>query len=165
MASSRTREAGALRVYRGLLLLYPTAFREECARDLCMVFADRCREQRSPSAMFLVWLNALIGILNEAPKEHYHMLFQDLRYALRVLFKDRAVTAAAIAILALGIGSTTVVFSLANGLLLRPLPYFQPERIVAVREYSPTDPREAGQINFPNYSDMRARTWTNQARI
>jgi hypothetical protein len=86
------------------------------------------------------------------------MLVQDLRYALRVLGQDRGVTAAAISILALGIGSTTIVFSLANGLLIRPLPYFPPERIVAVREYSPKDARESGQINFPNYVDMRART-------
>lgn len=158
MASSRTRERNALRVYRGFLLLYPADFREEYAHELCVVFQDRWREQRSLAALFLVWLNAIFGVLTEAPKEHYHMLIQDLRYALRVLGKDRGVTAAAIAILALGIGSTTDVFSLANGLLLRPLPYFQPERIVAVREYSPKDPRESGQINFPNYVDMRART-------
>ena len=158
MAPSRTQERNALRVYRGFLLLYPADFREEYGHELCLVFADRWREQRSLASLFLIWLNALIGILNEAPKEHYHMLVQDLRYALRVLVKDRGVTAAAIAILALGIGSTTVVFSLANGLLLRPLPYYQPERIVAVREQSPKDPRESEAINFPNYLDMRART-------
>jgi putative ABC transport system permease protein len=158
MAPSRTRERNALRVYRGFLRLYPADFREEYGHELCLVFADRWREQRSLLALFLIWLNALFGVLNEAPKEHYHMLVQDLSYALRVLRKDRGVTAAAIAIIGLGIGSTTLVFSLANGLLLRPLPYSQPERIVAVREYSPKDPRESGAINFPNYVDMRART-------
>jgi putative ABC transport system permease protein len=158
MAPSRTREENALRLYRGFLLLYPADFREEYGRELCLVFRDQRRAQVSFAALLIVWFKALFGVLHEAPKEHYHMLVQDLRYALRVLGKDRGVTAAAIAILALGIGSTTVVFSLANGLLLRPLPYFQPERVVAVREYSPTDPREAGQINFPNYVDMRART-------
>jgi putative ABC transport system permease protein len=158
MERPRSHERNALRIYRGFLLLYPADFREEYGHELCLVFRDRWRERVSLAARFLVWFNALFGVLSEAPKEHYHMLVQDLRYALRALVKDRGVTAAAIAILALGIGSTTVVFSLANGLLLRPLPYFQPERIVAVREYSPKDPREAGQINFPNYVDMRART-------
>jgi putative ABC transport system permease protein len=158
MAPSRTRERNAIRLYRGFLRLYPADFREEYGHELCLVFQDRWREQRTLAALFLVWLNAIFGILSEAPKEHYHMLVQDIRYAFRVLGKDRGVTAAAIAILALGIGSSTVVFSLANGVLIRPLPYFQPRRIVAVREYNPQDPRESGQINFPNYADMRART-------
>jgi putative ABC transport system permease protein len=86
------------------------------------------------------------------------MILQDLRYAIRIMRKDATVTLAAIAILALGIGSTTLVFSLANGLLLRPLPYAQPERLVAVEEYSPKDPNENGQISFPNAIDMQRRT-------
>ena len=122
MEPSRTREQNALRLYRGFLLLYPAAFREEYGRELCLVFRDQWRAQVSFAALLVVWFKALYGVLHEAPKEHYHMLVQDLRYAVRVLVKDPGVTAAAIAILALGIGSTTVVFSLANGLLLRPLP-------------------------------------------
>lgn len=157
MASSRTREQNALRLYRGFLLLYPADFREEYGRELCLVFRDQWRAQVSFAALLIVWLKALSGVLHEAPKEHYQMLVQDLRYAVRVLAKDRGVTAAAIAILALGIGSVTVVFSLANGLLLRPLPYHQPERIVALSEYDPKDPRESAAINYLDYVDMRAR--------
>lgn len=121
MAYARTREAGALRLYRGLLFAYPAAFRDEYGRELCLAFADRCRETRSPADMALVCAEAIFGILIEAPKEHLHMILQDIRYAVRILRKDWPVTAAAIAILVLGIGSTTLIFSLANGLLLRPL--------------------------------------------
>lgn len=158
MAARRTLETNALRVYRGFLWLYPAAFRDEYRQELCLVLADRWREERSPAAAFLVWLRAVLGVLNEAPKEHFHMLVQDIRYALRVMRKDPGVTAAAVAILGLGIGSTTLVFSLANGLLIRPLPYPHAERLIAVQEYSPKDPRETGQINALNYVDMRART-------
>jgi putative ABC transport system permease protein len=158
MAIARPSESGILRLYRGFLALYPAEFREEYGRELCLVFVDRWRDQRSPAGLLMVWLEALAGIFHEAPKEHWNMILQDLRYAIRIMRKDAAVTVAAIAILALGIGSTTLVFSLANGLLLRPLPYAQPERLVAVEEYSPKDPNEYGQINLPNAFDMQART-------
>src|SRR5580693_9070341 len=154
MATARPSGSGILRLYRGLLAFYPAEFREEYGRELCLVFADRWREQRSPAGLLMVWLEALAGIFREAPKEHKNMILQDLRYAVRIMRKDATVTVAAIAILALGIGSTTLVFSLANGLLLRPLPYAQPERLIAVTESSPTDPNEATQISFPTYFDI-----------
>jgi putative ABC transport system permease protein len=157
MTAARHREAGILRLYRGCLALYPAEFREEYGRELCMVFVDRWREVRSPAGMTMVWLEALHGILHEAPKEHLHMILQDLRYALRILRKDASMTVAALAILALGIGAATLVFSLANGLLLRPLPYANPDRIVAVEEYSPKDPNEHGQISLLNFIDFAAR--------
>jgi len=158
MAVARPSESAILRIYRGFLALYPAEFREEYGREICLVFVDRWREQRSPAGLLMVWLEALAGIFHEAPKEHWNMILQDLRYAIRIMRKDAAVTVAAIAILALGIGSTTLVFSLANGLLLRPLPYAQPERLVAVEEYSTKDPNEYGNINLPNAFDMAART-------
>lgn len=87
------------------------------------------------------------------------MITHDLRYAARVLRKDMPVTIATIVILALGIGASTLVFSLANGLLLRPLPYGEPDRIVAVEEDNPQDLRsELRFVSFLNYLDLRART-------
>ena len=157
MAQARILEAEFLRLYRGFLRLYPAEFRAEYGRELCLVFKDRWREERSLPRLLLVWFHAISGILTEAPREHYQMVLQDLRYALRIMRKDALVTAAAIAILALGIGSTTLVFSLANGLLIRPLPYPEPDRLVAVAEYSPKDANEARAINFLNYVDIRAR--------
>ncbi len=150
-------EPGLVRLYRGLLILYPAEFRDEYGRELCLALLDRCREQRSRAGLLLVWIHAAIGVLAEAPKEHYYVMLQDIRHALRVMRKDAPVTAAAIVILALGIGSTTAVFTLVNGILVRPLPYPDPERIVAVDEYQKeTDFR--GDVAFPNYQDLRART-------
>ncbi len=140
-------------MYRGCLALYPAEFRDEYGRELCLAFADRWRDEHS----LRVWLEGVGGILHEAPKEHLHVILKDLRYALRILRKDTTMTLAAMAILALGIGATTLVFSLANGLLLRPLPYADPGRLVAVAEYSPTDPNEYGQISFPTFRDYAAR--------
>jgi len=158
MSRFHTSPAGILRLYQPFLWLYPAEFRDEYRRELCLAFVDRWREERSIAGLLFVWFHAVFGILYQAPMEHYHMIVHDLRYAFRILRKDLSMTAAAILILALGIGSTTLVFSLANGLLLRPLPYPQPERIIAVTESSPKDPNETSQISFPNYYDIRART-------
>jgi putative ABC transport system permease protein len=146
-----------VRLYRGLLFLYPAEFREEYGRELCLVLLDRCREQRSRLGVLLVWIHAAFGVVAEAPKEHYHVMLQDLRHALRVMRNDAAATATAIVILALGIGSTTAVFTLVNGILVRPLPYPGSDRIVAVDEYQ-KETDSPGNVAFPNYQDLRART-------
>ena len=77
------------------------------------------------------------------------MILHDLRYAFRILRKDLSVTAAAILILALGIGSTTLVFSLANGLLLRPLPYPQQGASSPSPNRAPRIPTRTRKFPFP----------------
>ncbi|HEX3253746.1 MAG TPA: ABC transporter permease [Pyrinomonadaceae bacterium] len=64
-------------------------------------------------------------------------LFQDLRYGARILLKQPAVTLVAVVTLALGIGANTAIFSLVNGILLRPLPFRKPDRVVRLIQSSP----------------------------
>ncbi len=86
-------------------------------------------------------------------------LLQDLRYALRTLVSRPGFTAVGLLTLALGIGATTVVFSVVNGVLLRPLPYPQDERIVMVRASNP----EAG-LDRISVSPLNFRDWREQTR-
>src|SRR5436309_555141 len=64
-------------------------------------------------------------------------LGQDLRYAFRVLRRNRGFTAAAVLSLGLGIGANTAIFTFVNAALLKPFPYPKPERIVALQELQP----------------------------
>ena len=82
--------------------------------------------------------------------------FQDLRYGIRLLGKKLGFTLTAILSLALGIGASTAIFSFVDAVLLRPLPYPQPDRIVQLREVS----NKGGQmaVTEPNFTDVRTRT-------
>src|ERR1700741_1091375 len=82
-------------------------------------------------------------------------LWQDVRYGFRILAKNPGCTAVTVLTLALGIGSTTAIFSVVYGVLLRPLPYTKPEQIVRLWEVN-----AAGQrLSFadPNFADIRSQ--------
>jgi putative ABC transport system permease protein len=82
-------------------------------------------------------------------------LMLDVKSAVRTLVRSRFVSALAIAAFALGIGVTTAVFSIFNGVLLAPLPFAEPDRIVAVYDTQPAC--ATCPASFPKYHDWRER--------
>src|SRR5271170_3435388 len=82
-------------------------------------------------------------------------LLQDIRYAFRLLAKSPSFTAIAILTLALGIGANTAIFTVVNAVLLRPLPFQDPSRLVIVAEKSPYP---TITTSYENYGDWREQS-------
>jgi putative ABC transport system permease protein len=133
------------RLYRLLLKLYPARFREEFGAPLERQFADEYRDAETAAGRAWLWLRALADLAVTIPAEFAREVAEDLRYAARVYRKRSLSTVLALSALALAIGATTGVFSVVNALLIRSLPFRQPEQLIHIANtpVAPLDGRAA----------------------
>src|SRR6266404_3677369 len=82
--------------------------------------------------------------------------FHDMRYGVRMLLKNPGSAVVAIIALALGIGANTAIFSVVNAVLLKSLPYPDPDRLVVIYEFEPK--HGTFSVAWPNFADWRAQT-------
>lgn len=85
-------------------------------------------------------------------------VIQDVTYALRLLRRAPGFTAVALLTMALGIGANAAMFTVVNGVLLRPLPYVDPDRLVRVYQANPEQGVPDGFISVPGFEDWRTQT-------
>src|ERR1044072_5578465 len=85
-------------------------------------------------------------------------MINEFRFALRGLLKHSGFTAIAVIILALGIAATTTIFSVVNGVLLRPMPYPAPARLLVVIEVNRQQGPEPVQLSYLNWLDVQQRS-------
>ncbi|MGH9842723.1 MAG: ABC transporter permease [Blastocatellia bacterium] len=111
----------------------------------------------------LLWrsLGAFWDALLLQPRRLEDEMFQDLRYGVRMLWKNPGFTAVVVMTLALGIGANAALFSVVNGVLLNPLPYPQPDQLVTLHQSKPNF--EAGAIPYPNFRDLQKENRTFSA--
>jgi predicted permease len=148
------------RFYRALLRLYPAWFRAEYGDEMAAIHAERQARRGSPGHLAVA-----AEVIPNALALHGSALRQDLRYTLRSLRHSRGFALAAVLVTALGIGANTAAFSVANFVLLKPLNFPEPDRLVRLCE----GPRTGGgwgcnnQMSGRNYREFVARSVSFQS--
>lgn len=175
--AGRSGEAGE-RIYRCFLYLLPQSLREEFGEEMVALFRDRLAEAKGPMGWLLVWSRGILDIASQAvgerwwgrPRRHggargrrimRGSFLQDLRFGTRMLARYPGFTVLAVLTLAVGIGGVTLIFTLVNGVLLRPLPYPHPEQLVMLQELSEKGSRLT--VSYPNLVDWRERSRSFQS--
>ena len=160
--------------YRLLMRLTPRPLRHKHAAEMEVLFRYRLAEARAHgrTAAALVWLNAARDILCAYPAHFLQqsrrrgrvrmpserrstMIGSDFRYARRALLHQKFGSGLVVAMLALGIGANVAVFSLINGLFLRPLPFPDPERLVYLNETAPRWNLERTNITYADFAQWQ----------
>jgi putative ABC transport system permease protein len=136
------------RIYRWLLRLYPRDFRDEYGQEMSLLF-----RARSSEGSVRLWLQILGDLVFHAPNEHWSMMKQDLRYAVRTLLRAPTFAATIVATLALGIGANSVIFSAVDAVLLRDAPVSDAETLVDV--YTTSRNSLYSRTSYPDYFDLR----------
>src|SRR5688572_7293181 len=141
-------------IYRALLRAYPKSFRAEYGAEMLKDFSRQWRDLSSAGKVALL-ARAAIDTTANAFGVHLDILKQDVRYALRSLSRAPGFSITAIAVAALGIGATTSTFTIADHVLLRPLPFPDPDRLVMLTENHAAQGYPRIEPAPPNYLDWK----------
>ena len=162
----RGRNSFSDRAFRFLLRFFPAEFRGDYGREMEDVFREQRRESADRKVgLFRLWGETIVGIFRTAPGEHIEMFRQDGGFALRMMRKNKGFTALVICILALGIGANTAIFSVINGVLLRPLPYADGNRLVSIDQTAPKSGQGSQGFSVKEIADIREQSRTLESVV
>jgi putative ABC transport system permease protein len=155
-------------LYRALLRLLPFDFRSDFGPEMEQVFIEQRAEaerKEGKMGMWRLWWETAKGIFSTAPREHLSMLRQDSAFALRMMRKNLGFTIAAIMVLGLGIGANTAIFSVVNGVLLKPLPYEHGDRLLMLRQTSSSSGLMGSSVSVSELMDYRRQNRSLDALV
>jgi len=127
----------SLKVYRWVLRLYPAGFRENYARPMETEFRDELSESSGVWGSVAFWIRLLADLAISIPVQRSREISQDFKYTLRLWASRPWHAGFAIAALAIGIGANTGVFSVVNALLVRSLPFHEPDHLALLHQFIP----------------------------
>ena len=148
------------RFFTFLLRLLPFDFQRDYGGDMQDVFRaehQAARQQGKPLATTKLWWRTTLGMLSIAPREHFDALRSDVSFALRSFVKRPGFSAISILTLALAIGANTAIFSVVNGVMLRPFPYPAIDRILMLNEINERDGMNFS-VWYLNFKDWAAQS-------
>jgi predicted permease len=140
--------------YRLLLHLYPSSFRMQYGEEMSAIFALQLGRRSGLWARCGLCLAAFAEVLCNAAMVHWEITRRDLFHSTRSLLRSPGFTLTAILLVTIGIGANVAVFTLTNFVLLRPLPFPEPERLMRVWEKHPGYSRM--ELSPANYRDLKA---------
>lgn len=159
-------------VYRGALRTLPEPIRGPFGQDMAQMFRDRRREARGrPWVLTWLWVTAIRDVVAEALGARMTgqggivsgigsavgSVVQDLRFGVRLLWRDRAFTAVALLVLAIGIGANAAAFGMVNALLLKPRPGHPAGAVVGLYNKDLSKPDTFRAFSYPEFVDLSAR--------
>jgi putative ABC transport system permease protein len=130
----------SLRLYRWLLKLYPSGFREQYGVPMERDFRDDYLEAQDSRDRLRLWARTIGDVAGSAPRQFASEIAQDARYAIRLWRRRPVQTLFAVSALALGIGASAGVFSVVSALLLRSLPFPAAEQLAQLHMFGPPRP-------------------------
>ena len=141
-------------LYRLLLHLYPSSYRAEYGDEMSAIFALEFRRCTGLPAKCGLWLAGFAEVFSNAVAVHWEIAKRDLHYSLRSLVRSPGFAITAFLLITIGIGANAAIFTLADFVLVRPLPFPEPQRLVKVWE------KHAGysmmELSPANYRDLKA---------
>jgi predicted permease len=162
------------RGYQRLLRLTPRQLRQRHGAEMTELFSAALAEARTRGALSAaqVWIRAAADVAAAWPRELCRrrrqrgrigiphqgrpiMIGSDIRFAVRSLSRQKFATGLVLAMLAIGIAANVAVFSIVNGLFLRPFPFDNPERLVFFNEKAPKWNLDIVGINYPDFVQWR----------
>jgi putative ABC transport system permease protein len=153
-----------MRLVRALLRLYPASFREEYGAEMRAIAARRWRQAPRGRDRLLLLVEMFADALRNAPAAHLDLLKQDLRTAWQTIRRAPGLGATVVAVTAVGIGATTAAFAVADHVLIRPLPYDDPDRLVKIWQAPPGGWTQASPANYRDWRD-NARSFERIAAL
>ena len=143
-----------MNLYRLLLHLYPSSYRAEYGDEMSAIFAMELRRRSGLTARCGLWLATFVEVFSNAAMVHWEIAKRDLRYSLRSLLRSPGFAITAVLLVTIGIGANAAIFTLADFVLVRPLPFPEPEHLVKVWEKHPG--YSLMELSPANYRDFKA---------
>src|SRR5215211_38200 len=123
-----------MRLLSALLYLYPASFRADYGREMQSIVGARMRETTGLFPRIGLWVDTIADVISNSVAVHFDILRQDLRYSARTLARSPGLAITAILVTGLGVGANTAAFSVADFVLIRPLPYQDADRLMKLWE-------------------------------